>query len=91
MTNPFDAAIAILLDEAIMDEYLGTKKSHLRKAIRVLEAAGRVDNRAIKRLAGWADFCERLAQKNGIIWLDDDDAAYDQIHALLAALPEKEE
>jgi hypothetical protein len=69
-----------------MDNRLRGKEA----AIRVLEAAGKVEKRDKIRLAIWADFHERLCGKHGGSWLPDDDEAYDRICALLESLPDKE-
>ena len=83
--GPFEDAIYIL--SRYMDNRLRGKEA----AIRVLEAAGKVEKRDKIRLAIWADFHERLCGKHGGSWLPDDDEAYDRICALLESLPDKAE
>ena len=86
----FDAAIEVLNRHTGI-YVLGAEEEACQSAIRVLEAAGKVEKRDKIRLAIWADFHERLCGKHGGSWLPDDDEAYDRICALLESLPDKAE
>jgi len=90
--GPFDAAIKILRDSTIRLRAFNIKPNDIDFAIRVLEAAGKVDIRSAQFfIDGAANFGEGLSVINS----DSSRCLYQtgekQIRALLETLPEKEE
>ena len=90
--EPFDAAIKILRDSAIRLRAFNIKPNDINFAIRVLEAAGKVDIHSAQFfIDGAANFGEGLSVINS------DSSRYlyqtgeKQIRALLESLPGKEE
>jgi len=88
----FDAAIKILRDLAIRLRAFNIKPNDINFAIRVLEAAGKVDIRSAQFfIDGAANFGEGLSVINS------DSSRYlyqtgeKQVRALLESLPDKEE
>lgn len=78
MTNPFDAAINHLTNR-MNSRGEGNEKNELGQAIRVLKAAGKVDESALET------FMEMVCKPRDI-W---EEARVAEIRALLAALPDK--
>ena len=90
--GPFDAAIKILRDSTIRLRAFNIKPNDINFAIRVLEAAGKVDIRSAQFfIDGAANFGEGLSVINS------DSSRYlyqtgeKQVRALLESLPDKEE
>ena len=91
--RPFDTAIRILQDSTIRLRAFNVKPNDIDAAIRVLEAAGKVDKaHCLDKL----DFLRRMAgeDKFGFVRYSEDGLAIfptAQIRALLESLPDKEE